>query len=384
MVTLGIDRLLQYRRLRWRGQRAGLVANQTSQTATLMPTIDALQAHPGIRLSALFGPEHGVRGEAQAGEPVAAARDPATGLPVHSLYGATTRPTPEMLNGLDVIFIDLQDAGVRFFTYVYTLSYVMEAAAAQGIGVVVLDRPNPITGGRVEGNVLDPAFRSFVGRYPMALRHGMTMGELAGWINNVCGIGCRLDVVAMRGWRRSQWYDQTGCFWVQPGPNVPTLDTLTVYPGTCLVEGTNVSEGRGTTRSFEVIGAPWIDARRLWQRLRAQELPGVAFRQACFRPTFSKYAGDVCAGVQLHVTCRDRFLPVLTGLALIEAIRDLFPESFRWRREKPREPCFFDLLMGTDQIRKQLEAGHSAATICRGFDAGLEAFNRQRARFLRY
>ena len=384
MLTLGIDRLLQGDTARWRKMRAGLLANPTSQTGDLTPGVDALRAHPDVNLVALFGPEHGVRGDAQAGAHVADERDAATGLPVHSLYGATRKPTPEMLERLDVIFVDLQDAGVRFFTYPYTLAYVMEAAATCNVQVVVLDRPNPIGGDRVEGNVLDMAFRSFVGRYPLALRHGMTLGELATWMNRVGNLGCALDVVDMEGWQRSQWYDETGCFWSQPGPNVPTLDTLTVYPGTCLIEGTNVSEGRGTTRPFEWIGAPWINPRALLWAMRDHALPGTAFRQIAFTPTFSKYQGQPCQGIQIYVTDRERFAPVQVGLTLIRTIRALHPAHFRWIHERPDEPLFFDLLMGTDRVRRRIEDGVPTDTLCRDFQAQREAFMRQRMEHLRY
>lgn len=383
-VRLGVDRLLEAEYRKLKGKRLGLITNQTGQTSDLVPTIDALWEHPELNLVALFGPEHGVRGDAQAGAKVASAVDPDTGLPAYSLYGETKKPTAEMLEGVDVLVFDIQDAGVRFFTYIYTLAYAMQAAAEHGVEVVVLDRPNPITGTRVEGNVLDPHFASFVGLYPIALRHGMTVGEIAGLFNAEFGIGCTLHVISMAGWRRSQWYDETGAFWTIPGPNVPTLDSATVYPGTCLIEGTNVSEGRGTTRPFEQVGAPWIDARKLWQTLRQMELPGVAFRQAHFTPTFHKHQGQACHGVQLHVTDRDAFQPVTVGLHLVAAIRSLFPDQFAWRQWGGDETHAFDRLMGTDAVRKRLEAGDGVAEIEASFAPALAAFGRVREQYLLY
>jgi uncharacterized protein YbbC (DUF1343 family) len=376
-LRLGIDRLLgsEYKKLE--GKRLGLITNETGQTSNLVPTIDALCEHPRLNLVALFGPEHGVRGYAQAGARVSSSTDPGTDLPVHSLYGKSVKPTPEMLSEVDAIIFDIQDAGVRFFTYMSTLAHVMQAAVGTDIDIVVLDRPNPITGTRVEGTVLDPNFASFVGLYPIALRHGMTVGEMAHMFNEAFGIGCKLSVVRMEVWSRSSWYDETGAFWVLPGPNVATLDSAILYPGTCLVEGVNVSEGRGTTRAFENIGAPWIDARELWRNLRALDLAGVAFRQAYFIPTFSKYQGELCAGVQLHVTDRDTFQPVNTGLHLIATLKSLYPELLEFRPH-------FDRLLGTDTVRKQLEAGDSVESIVASWAPELERFCQLREKYLLY
>lgn len=383
-VKLGIDRLLTVEYKRLKGKALGVIANQASQTSSLVPTIDALWDHPELRLTALFGPEHGVRGDAQAGAKVQDSKDPRTGLPSYSLYGSTLKPTGEMLANVDVLLFDIQDAGVRFFTYIYTMAYAMQAAAEHGLQMVVLDRPNPITGTMVEGNVLEPGFESFVGLYPIALRHGMTVGELAQLFNSEFDINCDLIVITMDGWQREQWYDETGCFWVSPGPNVPTLDSLMVYPGTCLIEGTNVSEGRGTTRPFEQIGAPWIDARELWLAMRALKLPGVEFRQAYFTPTFSKYQGEPCQGVQLHITDRSAFQPVLTGLHLLAAIKRLYPEDFKWREPNAAGKYFFDLLAGTDRVRQMLDAEVPPEKIAAGFGPELARFHAVREKYLLY
>jgi uncharacterized protein YbbC (DUF1343 family) len=376
-VRVGVDRLLDSEYKKLKGKRLGLMTNETGQTVNLVPTMDALREHPSLNLVALYGPEHGVRGYAQ-GTRLPSSVDAATGLPVYSLWRkGSLKPAPEMLSEVDAVIFDIQDAGVRFFTYMSSLAYVMQAAVDRGIEIVVLDRPNPITGTRVEGTVLDLSFASFAGLYPIALRHGMTAGELAMMFNQEFGIGCELNVIPMEGWKRSWWYDETGLFWVLPGPNVATLDSATVYPGTCLIEGINVSEGRGTTRAFESIGAPWIDARELWRRLRALDLPGVAFRQAYFIPTFHKYQGELCAGVQLHVTDRNAFQPIRTTLHLISAIRSLHPQHLEFR-------SYFDSLMGTDTVRKQLESGVDVDSIVAGFTPDLQHFDKLRAKYLLY
>jgi uncharacterized protein YbbC (DUF1343 family) len=281
-----------------------------------------------VQLVALFGPEHGLQGAAQAGEVVATATDERTGLPVYSLYGETRAPTPEMLADLDVLLFDVQDAGTRYFTYPSTLLLVLRAAAAVGLKVVVLDRPNPLGGKAVQGNVLDPAFTSFVGAHPVAIRHGLTLGELALLVNDEAGVGADLAVVPAAGWRRSQWYDETGLPWVPPSPNLPHLAAVALYPGTCLLEGTNVSEGRGTTQPFELCGAPWIDGERL-RALLVERLPAaVRPRRCAFVPAYSKHAGEVCEGVALHVFDRAALDPVAVGVQLIFALRDLYPEQF--------------------------------------------------------
>ena len=355
--------------------------------ARLRHAVDLLADLRGARLGALFAPEHGLWGAAQDLVPIAAARDPLSGLRVVSLYGDRREPTSAMLRGLDLLVIDLQDVGARYYTYQWTMALAMRACARAGVRVLVLDRPNPLGGDVVEGNVPDPAFASFVGLYPLAARPGLTLGEVARYLQRAHGLGGSVDVVAMRGWRRAMRWEDTGLSWVPPSPNMPTTDTALVYPGGCLIEGTNLSEGRGTTRPFEWVGAPWLDAHAYAEALAAERLPGVAFRPARFRPTFQKWAAQVCDGVQLHVTDRARFKPVLTGLALVAVARRLAPRAFRWRRppyefEHRRLPI--DILLGTDRVRRALERGQSLGAIERSWQDDLARWRRRRAAVLLY
>uniref|UniRef100_A0A831X7L7 DUF1343 domain-containing protein n=1 Tax=Thermorudis peleae TaxID=1382356 RepID=A0A831X7L7_9BACT len=371
-VQVGLEVFLEQGLSSLEGKRAGLITNPTGTDGRLRSTIDLLYASGRVRLAALFGPEHGIRGEAQAGEPVADARDARTGLPVYSLYGQTRRPSPEMLQGLDALIFDLQDIGVRYGTYASTMAYAQEAAAEAGLLFVVFDRPNPLTGCWVEGNLLDPAFASFVGVHPIPIRHGLTAGELArllaadrGWPEPV--------VVPMQGWQRELWFDQTGLPWIQPSPNLPTLDSLALYAGTCLVEGTNCSEGRGTTRPFELVGAPWIDPFELAEDLAGRGLPGVVFRPAYFTPTFSKHAGQRCGGVQIHVLDREALRPVELGIYLLDALRRQDPAVFAWRVSADGRHVV-DLLLGSDRPRRALEAGAAPAEVLSGWDEEARAF----------
>ena len=322
-----------------------------------------------------------MRGDVQAGDHVASARDAATGLPVHSLYGEHREPTPAMLDGIDVLVFDIQDVGTRCYTYPYTLAGVMRAAKRAGIPVVVADRPDPLGGVRVEGPVLDPALASFVGQFPIPIRHGMTLGELATLFNTAFGIGAELHVVTMQGWRRGDEPLRGALPWVPPSPNMPTPDTALVYPGMGLLEGTNVSEGRGTTRPFETFGAPWVDAPALAARLNAMGLPGVRFRPTWFTPTFSKHAGQACAGVQLHVTDRDAFRPVRTGLAVLKALHDQHPKEFAFL---PGEPPFFDRLAGVGDLRAAIVRGDTLEAIEARWQPGLSAFEALRRQHLLY
>ncbi len=303
-----------------------------------------------------------------------------------SLYGARRAPAPAALRGLDALVVDLQDVGARYYTFVWTTALAMAACARAGVAVIVLDRPNPL-GGAVEGNVADPAFASFVGLYPLPARHGMTIGELAAYLAAEHGLRPRLTVVPMRGWRRVMAWEDTGLPWVAPSPNMPTPDTARVYPGGCLIEGTNLSEGRGTTRPFEWVGAPYLDAHRYAAALEARALPGVRFRPARFVPTFHKWAGRLCGGVQVHVTDRRTFRPFLTGLALVATARALAPGAFRWRRppyEFERRRLPIDILLGTDRIRRALERGVPLAAIERGWRPELARWLRRRAPYLLY
>lgn len=380
-IAPGIEVLLEERIDLLAGKRVGLVTNPTGVDRDLRSSIDLLAAHPDVHLVALFGPEHGVRGDAQAGDRVASSHDRKTGLPVHSLYGEHREPTSAMLEGIDVLVFDIQDVGARFYTYPYTLANVMRAAQRAGIPVVVPDRPNPIGGTLVEGPVLDPEYASFVGMFPIPIRHGMTIGELAMLFNDAFGIGAELHVVPMRGWRRDMREPGQALPWIPPSPNMPTPDTSLVYPGTALFEGTNVSEGRGTTRPFETIGAPFVDAEALAERMNALALPGVRFRPTWFTPTFSKHAGELCGGVQLYVTDRDAFRSVRTGLALLVAMRELYPDDFAFQ---PGEPPFFDKLAGAGWVRQMILDGENADAIEARWQDGLRRFEALRREYLLY
>ncbi len=351
---------------------------------------DLVARHPGFRLTRLFGPEHGLRGEAQDMEPVAGEVDAATGLPVTSLYGAdpvSLRPKREDLDGLDAVLCDLQDVGSRYYTFVYTMSHVMEAAADAGVPVVVLDRPNPLGGRSIEGPVLEPALSSFVGRYPLPVRHGMTAAELALLFNDAFGIGCDLRTVPMRGWTRGMRFADTLLPWVAPSPNMPAPATAEVYPGGCLVEGTNLSEGRGTTRPFELVGAPWLPSTPLAEALSREAPVGALFRATSFRPSFHKHAGESCSGVQVHVADHESFRPFATYLVLIREARRLAPSRFDWRREpyefeSDRLPI--DLLLGRRGLREMIEAGATLAEMETTCAIDVEAFDELRRRFLLY
>jgi len=342
------------------GARVGLLAHQASILPDLSYLPDRLLDHPAVRLVALFGPEHGLAGAAQ--DQVGVGRSVYRGAPVCSLYGKTEadlQPTPESLAGIDTLVVDLQDVGARYYTFIYTMAYCLEACAAAGKRVIVCDRPNPLNGVAVEGPVLEPAFASFVGRFPLPVRHGKTIGELARQWNREQGWNAELLVLPCSGWDRRMWFDETGLPWAPPSPNMPTLDTATVYPGGCLVEGTNLSEGRGTTRPFEIAGAPWLDGRALAAELNALALPGVHFRPISFVPTFHKFAARTCEGVFVHVVDRDAFRPFDAYLHLIAAARRQSRRDFAWRTEPYEfvsDRLAFDLLCGTDRIRREIEA----------------------------
>jgi len=372
-----------------KGCRVGAIVNPTSVDSQLRHLADLLAAAPGVKLGALFGPEHGVRGEAQYMEAVGeVARDRHTGVPVHSLYGSTEAslsPREEWLHGLDALVFDIQDVGSRYYTYVWTLALAMKVAARQKLKVVVLDRPNPIGGAEVEGNLVGEGFRSFVGLYPVPNRHGMTAGEIARLVN--ADIGAELVVVPCEGWRRTQRWPDTGLPFIPPSPNMPTPDTALVYPGMCLLEGTNLSEGRGTCRPFEQFGAPYLEARATADALEALRLPGVRFRPVSFTPTFDKHRGVSCEGAFMHVTDARAFRPLLTGLAVVEVGRRLGGAEFRWRRDAyefvDQVPAF-DLLCGAAMPRERLEAGEAATAIAAALDAELPQFLPRRARVLLY
>lgn len=384
-IRLGLEVFLEGTAEAAAGKRLGLVACPSSVDRDLRSSVERLHRHPAIDLVALFGPEHGLRGEAQAGVPVAANRDALTGLPVHSLYGDARRPSPDMLRDLDAVIIDLQDGGVRFYTFLATALYVMAAAAAAGCQVILLDRPAPITGARIEGPMLDAEFASFVGPYPMPIRYGMTIGELAQLANREYGINCDLTVIAMKGWTREMWYDDTGLPFVPSSPNLPTLDAMTLYPGACLIEGTNLSEGRGSTKPFEYIGAPWIDAPRLADQMNDLDLDGARFRPVYFVPTFSKHQGQLCAGLQLHVTDREVLQPVAMIVNLLQVLIANYPGEFAWRAPwAAGSKAPIDLLCGGVAVREHLDARRPLAELIASWQPGIEAFLRMRRKYLLY
>lgn len=383
-ITVGAEILLREKCERLRGRRIGLITNQTGVTSDLRPLAEVLAKRRELKLVALFAPEHGYGGSAPDAVPIDSIRDKASGLPIYSLYGKTQKPADEMLEGVDVLVFDIQDVGVRFYTYAQTMSLAMEAASENNIGFIVLDRPNPLTGTLVQGNMLDGAFSSFLGRYPIALRHGMTVGELAGLFSQEFGIGVDLDVVEMRGWRRMMWYDETGLVWVPPSPAMPSLRTATAYPGMCLLEGTNISEGRGTALPFELAGAPWIDGDELAGQLRERNIKGCLVRSAEFVPVASKHCGKRCGGIQVHVTDRARFRPVEFGLMLIAAIKDLYPDHFEWRLDASTKSFHFDLLVGTDKVRRELDSDVPLSDIFEGWKEKMRRFREIREQFLLY
>ena len=384
-MLLGSDTLADTRVLR--GRTIGLVAHPASIDAQFRHVLDRVEAG-GVKIGALFGPQHGYQSDVQENMIESPhAEDRRRKIPVYSLYSETREPTAEMLKGLDALVIDLQDVGTRIYTYIYTMANCLDAGKRHQVPVVVCDRPNPIGGIAVEGPMLEPGFESFVGQYPIPMRHGMTIGELARLFNEHFGIGAKLEVVTMRGWSRDQYFDATGLPWVLPSPNIPALDAALVYPGTVLLEGTNISEGRGTTRPFELVGAPWAQADRLGAELNGLDLPGVRFRPATFEPTFHKHANTTCGGCQIHVLDREAFRPVETGVAIIDAFRRADPDQFQWREppyeyEHTKPPI--DILYGSTALRDRLAAGDTPREIAADWPSALEPFLRERQRFLSY
>ena len=383
-TTSGLDELVRHVPAHWKNQRIGIVCHQASVDARLRHIIDLLISK-GLRVTAIFGPEHGLYGNAQ--DQIEVPSETRRNIPIYSLYAETRYPPKEWLDNVDILVCDLQDVGSRYYTFVWTMALAMQACEKYGKKFVVLDRPNPINGETLEGPVLDPQFSSFVGLYPVPVRHGMTIGELALWINEGLGVGANLEVIPMKGWKRSMYFDQTGLPWVLPSPNMPTLDTAVVYPGACLIEGTNLSEGRGVTRPFEILGAPYIDENKLADRMNAQKLPGVTFRACRFEPTFHKFQATSCGGIQQHVTDRQRFKSFLTGLVVIETIRAICPIGFAWRPppyEYETEKLPFDILCGTDRVRQAIESSSPVKKLETSWAAGLREFSRQRKPFLLY
>ncbi len=387
-IALGLEVLLSEKTSLLRGARVGLICNPTTVDHNFRHAADLFRAHPNINLTALFGPQHGIRGETQDNMiEWEGFRDPRTGVAAYSLYGQVRKPTEEMLRDVDALVFDIQDVGTRVYTFIYTMALAMQAAREFGKRLITLDRPNPIGGQAIEGNILELGHESFVGMFPIPMRHGMTVAELARMFNEEFKIGCDLEVVPMSGYKREFWFDDTDALWVIPSPNIPTPDTATVYPGAVMVEGTKVSEGRGTTRPFEINGAPYADAHQLAEHLNDLNLPGVHFRPHSFLPTFQKHAGTLCHGVQIHVLDRESFKPVITGIALIKACRDLYPNQFQWQ-EPPYEYVYdrlpFDVIAGTTKLREQVESGVSIEEIARSWEAGEREFAERRRPYLLY
>ncbi len=390
MALTGLDRLARDRGGLLKGCRVGLLAHGASVDSRLVHAAESIDSLPGVTLASIFSPEHGLYGAAQDMESVGRALDRRTGLPVTSLYGPTfesLKPPPGSMEGLDVLVVDLQDVGARYYTFIYTMLFCLEAAAEAGVRVLVTDRPNPIGGTAVEGNLPREGFESFVGLHPLAVRHGMTVGELSLMFREERGIDVELETVRMEGWRREMYFEETGLPWAMPSPNMPTPDTALVYPGMCLVEGTKLSEGRGATRPFELAGAPFVDGHVLSEVLKKENLPGVGFRPVYFKPTFQKWAGVTCGGVQLHVVNRRIFKSFLTGIAFLKAIANLWPGEFEWRTE-PYEfvsdiPAI-DLLSGNDLLRRQIEENLPLPEIEAAWREEEESFRERRERFLLY
>ncbi len=387
-IATGLDQASDYHSF-FAGKSVGIITNHTAFDQEGRYISEVFSDMQDVTIKAFFGPEHGIRGSAEAGAKIDSETDPLNDVPIYSLYGKTTKPTSEMLQGIDVLIFDIQDVGARFYTYIYTMSLAMEAAAEHNIHFVVLDRPNPIGGQLVEGNILEPAFKTFVGLYPIPVRHGMTVGELAtmfnseGWLAD--GKKAQLTVIPLHNWQRSQWYDNTGLSFIKPSPNIPNLTSATVYPGTCLLEGTNVSEGRGTTQPFTIFGAPWIDGKQLAAALNSLPLHGVSFRDTSFTPIAipgasnnPKHRDRLCQGVTLEVYDRQNFQPYLTGIHIVNSIAGMYPDSLSWRVRH------FDRLCGTASVREAILQGKSIETLVKGWEGELNAFGDIRKKYLLY
>lgn len=372
-----------------KGARVGLLSHPASVNIRLEHAVNIFLKSKKFELKALFGPQHGICGQTQDNMVEwQGFRDRKTSLPVYSLYSHTRKPEPAMLNNIDVMVIDIQDAGSRYYTFIWTMELCMQACRETGKSVIVLDRPNPLGGAIIEGPVLDMAYASFVGQRPLPVRHGMTTGEIGSYLKNEFYPSLDFHVIPMQGWKRKMWFDETGLPWVMPSPNIPTLDTATVYPGMCLLEGTNLSEGRGTTRPFEIFGAPFIEPERLVKQLKGFKLPGVVFRPVYFQPTFQKHAGKLCGGAQMHVTDRKQFKSFKTGVVVIKAVHDLYPKQFQWRKppyEYEKEKMPIDILAGTDRLRNDIEKGKSISSMENWWKKQSSEFQKKkRSRYLMY
>jgi uncharacterized protein YbbC (DUF1343 family) len=388
MIKIGLELFEEYWPKKLRGVRVGLLTHPASVNHRLEHAIDLFIKSRKIKLKALFGPQHGIRGETQDNMiEWKGFKDQKTGITVYSLYSHTRKPEPSMLDDIDVIVVDLQDIGSRYYTFIWTMDLCMEACADMGKAIVILDRPNPVGGSITEGPVLDVGYASFVARRAIPVRHGMTTGEIGNYLKNEFYPDLEFHIIPMKGWRRKMWFDDTDLPWVMPSPNMPTLDTATVYPGMCLLEGTNLSEGRGTTRPFEIFGAPFIDPEYLIKALKTFRLSGVIFRPLFFQPTFQKYTGEVCGGAQIYITDRDKFKPFKTGVAILKAVYNLYPEDFRWKSppyeyESVKMPI--DILAGTDRLRRDIEEGGDIKDMEEWWEEERKKFEKIRRRYLIY
>jgi uncharacterized protein YbbC (DUF1343 family) len=387
-VLTGLDLVEKLWPKEFRGARVGLVSHPASTNRRIQHAAGIFSSSKKFRLTALFGPQHGILGQTQDNMVEwEGFRDPASGLPVYSLYGNTRKPRPEMLADVNALVIDLQDVGSRYYTFIWTLELCMQACHEAGKSVIVLDRPNPIGGHLTEGPVLEPEFASFVGLRPLPVRHGMTIGEMGAYLRDAFYPGLDYWMIPMQKWNRKMWFDHTGLSWVMPSPNMPTLDTALVYPGMCLLEGTNISEGRGTTRPFEIFGAPFIHAETIVNILKEFKLPGVIFRPLSFQPTFQKHAGTLCHGAQIHVTDREKFKPFKTGVAVLKALHNTYPRDFVWKQppyeyEEIKLPI--DILAGSDRLRKDIEAWKNLDKMEQWWKEESKAFERTRRKYLLY
>ncbi len=388
-VLTGLDRFEKAWPKSLKGARVGLVVHPASVNRKLEHAADLFLESRKFEVRAFFGPQHGIRGETQDNMiEWEGFTDRKTGLPAHSLYGRTRKPAPGMLRDIDALAIDMQDVGSRYYTFIWTMELCMQACLEEGKSIVVLDRPNPIGGMHVEGPVLDMRYPSFVGQRPLPVRHGMSIGEIADYLRNEFYPGLDFHNITMQGWKRDMWFDNTGLPWVLPSPNMPTPDTAAVYPGMCLLEGTLLSEGRGTTRPFEIFGAPFIEPEALVKRLGEFRLPGVFFRPMFFQPTFQKHAGRLCGGAQIHITDRGRLRPFKTAVAVLRAVRDLYPQAALWKKppyEYETKKMPIDILAGTDRLRKDIDSGADLERMEAGWKEECLSFRKNvRKKFLHY
>jgi len=388
-IRVGLDLFEKTWPKKLKDSRVGLLVHPASVNKKLNHAVNLFIKSKKFGLKALFGPQHGIRGETQDNMiEWEGFFDKKTGLPVYSLYGNTRKPEPSMLKDVDVMVIDIQDVGSRYYTFIWTMELCMQACIEMNKSIVILDRPNPIGGHITEGPVLEMAYASFVGQRPLPIRHAMTIGEIGNYLQNEFYPSLDFHVIPMQNWRRKMWLDETCLSWIMPSPNMPTLDTAIVYPGMCLLEGTNLSEGRGTTRPFEIFGAPFIEPDSLVKQLKVLKLPGVVFRPMYFQPTFQKHAGKLCGGAQIHVADRNKFKPFKTGVAILKAVHDLYPKNFAWRKppyEYEEEKMPIDILAGTDRLRKDIEKGETLNRMEEWWQEQCEEFNKKiRKKFLLY